>query len=61
MHYYTFKDWLKVSGETWAKYVCGDLEYKIKRHLRYAMYLQKIEIEIENKKPQRRQPSRDEK
>lgn len=44
MRYHNFENWLVASGETWAKYVCGNLGYKIKMHRRYALYLEAIEI-----------------
>ncbi|HCT96513.1 MAG TPA: hypothetical protein DIC43_06130 [Vagococcus sp.] len=44
MRYHNFENWLVANGETWAKYVCGNLGYKIKMHRRYALYLEAIEI-----------------
>lgn len=43
MKYHNFENWLGANGESWAKYVCGDLGYKIKMHRRYAMYLEAVE------------------
>lgn len=43
MKYHNFENWLEANGESWAKYVCGDLGYKIKMHRRYAMYLEAVE------------------
>lgn len=44
MNYHTFGSWLVANGETWDKFVCGDLGDKIKMIRRYAMYLEAIEI-----------------
>ena len=51
MNYHNFENWLVSNGESWPKYVCGDLGYKIKMHRRYAIYLEAVEI----KKTDRRQ------
>lgn len=45
MNYHNFENWLEANGESWAKYVCGDLAYKIKMHRRYAMYLEAFELQ----------------
>ena len=44
MNYHNFESWLVANGESWAKYVCGDLGYKSKMHLMYAIYLDAVEI-----------------
>lgn len=44
MNYHNFENWLVASGESWPKYVCGNLGYKIKMHRRYATYLEAVEI-----------------
>lgn len=51
MKYHNFENWLEANGESWPKYVCGDLGYKIKMHRRYAIYLEAVKI----KKTDRRQ------
>lgn len=49
MKYHNLENWLEANGESWAKYVCGDLGYKIKMHRRYATYLEAIEIKQQKK------------
>lgn len=49
MNYHNFESWLVANGESWPKYVCGNLAYKIKMHRRYATYLEAIEIKQQKK------------
>ena len=51
MNYHNFENYLVANGESWAKYVCGDLGYKIKMHRRYATYLEAIEIKKTDRSP----------
>lgn len=55
MSYHNFENWLVASGESWAKYVCGDLDYKIKMHRWYATYLEAVNLQKKTDRQQANQ------